>query len=150
MDVLSYNDCMSTFLKNQALDVNVVGEEGFGGLRYYNDKLSVYQNGEWVDLTGGGGIPVESITLTYGGTSHPGFVGADCSPYAINAVILPANATNTDLAWSSSDTSIVTVNSNGVATYAGTGGQVTITATAQDGSGVTGNITFYPDSATPC
>lgn len=41
---------MLTRLKNQALNVSVIGEQGFGGIRYYNDTLSAWSNNEWIDL----------------------------------------------------------------------------------------------------
>ena len=55
------------------------------------------------------------------------------------AVVTPTNAKIKDVAWSSSDNSIVTVDENGNVT-AVKSGTATITATATDGSEVTGNI----------
>jgi len=57
----------------------------------------------------------------------------------LTAAIAPEDATIKDVAWSSSDTEVVTVDANGVATGV-RGGTATITATAKDGSGVTGTI----------
>ena len=59
------------------------------------------------------------------------------------ADVTPANADNKAVTWSSGDTSIATVDTNGFVT-AKANGSVTITATAQDGSGVIGmaNITI--------
>lgn len=50
------------------------------------------------------------------------------------ATVAPSNATNKQVKWSSSNTSIATVDSNGTIT-AKAEGKVTITATAADGSG---------------
>ncbi len=52
----------------------------------------------------------------------------------LTAAVYPSNASNKSLTWSSSDTSIATVSQNGMVTAVGYG-DVTITATAKDGSG---------------
>ena len=54
--------------------------------------------------------------------------------FTLSATVCPTNASNKSLAWSSSNTSIATVSSNGKVT-AKSRGYVTITATAKDGSG---------------
>lgn len=55
--------------------------------------------------------------------------------YTLKPQILPSDAENQKLIWSSSDNNVVTVNSNGVVTGKGDGTAV-ITAKATDGSGV--------------
>ena len=55
--------------------------------------------------------------------------------YALTAIAKPDDATNKDVTWKSSDTSIATVSENGTVT-AISAGTATITVTAQDGSGV--------------
>lgn len=57
----------------------------------------------------------------------------------LNAVVLPSSATNNDIQWSSSNDAIATVNAEGIVT-AIAAGDVTITATAADGSDVTGTF----------
>jgi len=69
----------------------------------------------------------------------------------LKANVYPFNATNSELVWTSSNTSIASVNSeNGAMTTKNKQGNVTITATAKDGSGKKGSITFivgYPHVA---
>ena len=55
----------------------------------------------------------------------------------LTAAVLPNDADNKEIEWSSSDTSVATVDANGLVTGVAKG-EVTITATAKDGSGVTG------------
>lgn len=59
---------------------------------------------------------------------------------AITATVKPDDATNKELTWKSSDESIATVDNTGKVTGVKTG-TATITATAQDGSGVSGSCT---------
>jgi len=63
-----------------------------------------------------------SLTLEVGGTS------------TLSATVLPSNATNKNVTWSSSNTAVATVNASGLVT-AVSAGTATITATANDGSG---------------
>ncbi len=63
----------------------------------------------------------------------------------INVVITPDYATNQDLAWDTSDDSIVTVDESGVIT-AVNGGTATITCAAKDGSGKTAAIDVFVPS----
>lgn len=55
--------------------------------------------------------------------------------FTINATVLPENAANKSLSWTSSKTSVATVSSSGKVTAKAEGDAV-ITATAKDGSGV--------------
>lgn len=55
--------------------------------------------------------------------------------YKVSAVVFPENATNKELEWSSSNTDIATVSSEGVVTGLKEG-TVVITAKAKDGSGI--------------
>ena len=56
---------------------------------------------------------------------------------ALSATVLPETASNKNLSWQSSNTAIATVSATGVVTGL-TKGTVTITATAKDGSGISG------------
>ena len=74
-------------------------------------------------------------------TNNIGFVGG--STVALTATVTPDNASTQAVTWTSSDTNIATVSNSGVVTQVAPG-TVTVTATATDGSGVTGtiNLTF--------
>lgn len=74
--------------------------------------------------------PVTGITLSQ--TSLSLSIGAS---QTLTATILPANATNKDVTWSSSDSNIATVNKTGKVTAKASGSCI-ITCAAQDGSGV--------------
>ncbi len=80
--------------------------------------------------------PVSSINLSTTGNVTNLFAGETLT---INKEVLPANADNKNVTWSSSDTSIATVSQSGVVTGVSSG-SVTITATAKDGSGTKGTI----------
>lgn len=74
--------------------------------------------------------PVSSITLNKATLSL--FVGNEAT---LSVTILPNNATDKSYTWSSSDSSIASVDNNGKVT-ARANGNATIKATANDGSGV--------------
>ncbi len=78
-------------------------------------------------------ILVSNITVSL--TSSSLIVGSSTNA---TVAISPANASNRGVNWSSSNTSVATVNSSGNVTATGVG-ICNITATAQDGSGVTGS-----------
>jgi uncharacterized protein YjdB len=80
-------------------------------------------------------VPVESITVTPD-EIYP-TVGAT---YSIVYTVLPADATNPAVTFSSSDEDVATVDENGTVT-AVAAGTATITIAATDGSGVTGTLT---------
>ena len=74
-------------------------------------------------------IPVESITLNK--TEAEIFVGAE---EKLTATVLPEDATNKDVTWTSSDTTVATVDQNGRVAAQNKAGTATITATAGDKS----------------
>ena len=75
--------------------------------------------------------PVTSITL-----NRTSLTMQKGSNYYLNATAYPTNANDRTVSWSTSDSSIATVDNTGKVT-ANKGGVVIITATAKDGSGVT-------------
>ena len=88
-------------------------------------------------------IPVTSITvspasktLDVGGTQ------------TLTATVAPATALDKAVTWSTSNGSIATVNESGVVTAVAPG-SATITATAHDGSGVTGTCSITVNKITP-
>ena len=86
----------------------------------------------------GGEVSIKKISLTpNNSTIEAG------STIQINAIIEPSNATNRDLVWESSDTSVATVDNKGVVKGLKSG-TVTITAKTKDGK-VVGSITIMVD-----
>ena len=80
-------------------------------------------------------VLVESITLNKQSTS----IGVD-STMTLTATVLPDNATDKSVTWSSSNTGVATVDQNGVVTGVASG-TAHIIATANDGSGVADTCT---------
>jgi uncharacterized protein YjdB len=104
------------------------------------DKVSVRDISSSVSVTGVTVAPT-TVSLTMGGTTTQ----------QLTATVTPANATNKNLAWTSNNTSVATVNASGLVTAIGAG-TCTITATTQDGSytstsGITVNATTIVDNA---
>lgn len=69
-------------------------------------------------------------------------------PAKVIATVNPATASNKDVTWSTSNASVATVDANTGAVAFKSVGEVTITATARDGSGVTGAVVLSPKGAT--
>lgn len=84
-------------------------------------------------------VPVSKISIS--GISKKIAVGKKIQ---LSVTISPSNAMNKNVSWKSSNTKYATVNASGKVTMkkAGGGKKVTITATAQDGSGVKAKYTI--------
>lgn len=74
-------------------------------------------------------VPVTGVDLT---TDTLTLDAAQATSLQLHAIVLPENATNQNVRWSSSDSTIVTVNDKGVV-EAVSAGQATITVTTEDG-----------------
>lgn len=111
---------------------NPFGTAGTWTLKVYNliDE-NMYYN---ISLTVSA-IPVTNIAMSEASISM-----TVEDTHQLNATVTPSNATNTDYIWASLDESVATVSESGLVTAVAVGG-TTITATAQDGSGVYGSCT---------
>lgn len=89
--------------------------------------------------------PVNNAVLVSGVTvtADPSLKIAAGKKVDLDAEVAPANATNSNVVWTSSNTSWATVDANGVVTTkkAGKGKKVVITATAADGSQKAASVT---------
>ncbi|WP_211361188.1 Ig-like domain-containing protein, partial [Maribacter flavus] len=104
------------------------------------DQHAIWFNGDYTSYEGGWNskivglfgnsttVPVNGITVTPSGAALT--VGESTS---LTATVSPANATETSVAWSTSNPGVATVNTNGTVTAIGAG-TATITATTNDGS----------------
>ena len=89
---------------------------------------------------GEGSVPVSGITVT--GAGGASTITQDKGTLALTATVTPANATNKTVTWSiANGTGQATINSSGVVT-AVSNGSVVARATANDGSGIFGEITI--------
>ena len=85
------------------------------------------------DITATKNIAVNVVHVTSVTLSQSSLIIGRSSTATLTATVLPANATNKSVTWSSSDTSVATV-SNGVVTSLSTSGTCTITVTTTDGN----------------
>lgn len=93
--------------------------------------------------SGGGNYQVQNITLS------PTSIGIEKGQnYPIYAYVVPEDAKDKSIIWSSSDETVATVDAAGLVTGVGEGTAI-ITATAGDGSGVTGQCVVTVGSSLP-
>jgi len=89
-------------------------------------------------------VPVTGVTVSP--TTATLYVG---NTEQLTATVLPSNATNQNVTWSSNNTAVATVNSNTGLVSAVSAGSATITATTVDGGHTaTSTVTVAPISAT--
>jgi uncharacterized protein YjdB len=77
-------------------------------------------------------LNLNTLSLNIGGTS------------TLIASVLPANATNRNITWSSNNTGVATVNSNGVVTAVAAGNATIIVTTVEGGRTATCTVTVNP------
>ena len=68
--------------------------------------------------------------------------------FQLKATVLPDNATNSGITWSSSNTAVASVDADGLVTAVAKGDAV-VTATAADGSGVTATVSVKVNESKP-
>lgn len=95
---------------------------------------------------GGGNTNVQVTSISFSESNYYLCLGDQMQ---LTPIIIPSNASNQSLSWSSSNTNVATVNSSG-AVSALEVGTTTVTATTNDGSNLsaTCNITVLPAQAT--
>ena len=121
----SSNESVATVAEDGT--VTVVGEGTATITVTLNDQLESGVFTATATVNGLGNMAVSGISLDP--TAIDTYVGA--APVEITAVIAPANASNKNIIWTSSDENVATVD-NGVVTGVGAG-TATITATTEDG-----------------
>lgn len=96
-----------------------------------NSYNTVYQMGEYISNGAGGYAPAVKVTGVTMGKSKTTIIVDDKE--TLVATVTPANATNKQITWSSSDTSVATVDENGEVTGVAVG-SANIFATTADGN----------------
>ena len=84
---------------------------------------------DWFKLEVAGDVPVTSVSISTCSTENI-IAGL---PHQLTANVIPANAINTNVTWSSSNDAIATVDENGLVTTVAQG-MATITVTTEDGN----------------
>jgi uncharacterized protein YjdB/glycosidase len=105
------------------------------------NKTGWYVNGTWYDTQ-----PIAVTGVTVSPTATSVNVGATTQ---LTATVSPANATNKNVSWTSSNTGVASVNSSGLVSGVSSG-SATITVTTQDGTKTaTSTITVNAVGQTP-
>lgn len=119
-------DGLVTALDDGTEEIDVTALNMFGGLVYSNRVYIIISN--QVDT-----VYVDSINIL----SDKDTLDVDGAHLPLSTSVMPQNAWDASISWSVDDTSVATISSSGVLAAVDTG-TVTITASALDGSGVTG------------
>ncbi|MCB6994428.1 leucine-rich repeat protein, partial [bacterium 210820-DFI.6.37] len=93
----------------------------------YNNKYKIDEWDSWINSDGA--IPVTSVSFN----SSTVYINQKEDIYLAEATVLPANATNRTVTYTSSDSSVLSVPENGGFGTVKGNGTVTVTATAADG-----------------
>ena len=130
-----------------------IGDDGTVELKLSEGSHSITKNNTGTDLIAvkfsSGSAPVGPVAVT-GISVDPATKTIEIGDHLnLSAVITPSNATNKTVTWSTSDAEKATVNPSTGEVVAVAGGKVTITATATDGSGVTGTAVISIKPAAP-
>lgn len=112
-----------TPLANGSVTVSAVAKDGSGILGQKTITISGVKSSS---------NPIQSISITGGDIT-------DGNPKQLTLTILPADASNKTVLWEVSSTATATISSSGLVTPK-INGTVTVTATATDGSGKTGQL----------
>ncbi len=91
-------------------------------------------------------VTVSPIYVTSVGVSPSTLLLTEGDTTTLSTFVSPSNASNRSVSWSSSNTSVATVNSSGCVTAVGAG-SATIRATANDGSGCSGTCAVTVNAA---
>ncbi len=101
-------------------------------------------NINWLEFKSGGNVAVTGISVS----PYPFTLNGIGSTQQLTASVSPSNATNKNVTWSTTNSSIVTVTSTGLIT-AIAAGNATVSAKSTDGTNITGssNITVVPTAS---
>lgn len=110
-------------------------------IAFEGHENSTYSNGVHLDnieVTGGGSSAVLVTTISVDGASGSSTITTPSGTLQMTAAVLPANADDNSITWSvTNGTGSASISANGLLT-ALSDGTATVTATANDGSGVIG------------
>lgn len=116
--------------ETKTVDLVLSAQSRLNSLTVNYNKVKADPNAKVESIT----LTPESVTLDIGGTAQ------------FNATVLPGNANDTSVTWDSSNKDVATIDESGNVTAVGAG-STTITATANDGSGVVGSATVTVNAA---
>lgn len=112
-------------------------KNSYGTYEFFNN--STYYPSLDRNITKEAEIPVSSVTITNSKKDY--YIGETCQ---ISTTVLPSNATNKTLTYSSNNTGVASVNSSGLVTFKAAG---SATITVSSNNGKTATITFIVTKA---